>query len=348
VRRDGVKRTVILLLVLSTLIGSGWAKEEAPVTAKDSPKLREAYETFVLGVKNPASVKNNEGNLFLIKGMYDEAIAKYREALALDPTSTLIINNLSWALIMTGQYEEAVGELKRSIALDAKNPSTNFYLGVAYWRLSDPKAAKPYLEKAVSLDPSHPYSHYYLSKVYRSEGNLKSAIAEGELAAYILGNVWNPDVALYLGDLYGEAEMFQKAVAQYEKLVSEEDYAFEANYGLGIAYGKFKDYKKAETYLLRALDLNDDDPMVYYALGKLYSQDDKRLKKALGYAEDALKREPTNPRFLYLVGWVYYRMGDERKALEFMKKALAADPENGAYRSQVRILEEELSNEGER
>jgi tetratricopeptide (TPR) repeat protein len=343
-----VKKSVLLIIGLVFLVQAAGAKEEGPVTAKDSPKIREAYETFVLGVKNPAYARNNEGNLFLIKGMYDEAIAKYREALAMDPTSTLIINNLSWALIMAGRYEEAVGELKRSITIEPKNPSANFYLGVVYWTLGDPKAAKPYLEKAVSLDPSHPYSHFYLSKVYRQEGDLKRAIVEGELSAYILGSVWNPDVALYLGDLYGQAEMFQKAVFQYEKLLNEKEYAFDANYGLGIAYGSFGDYQKAESYLLRALDLNDEDPRVSYALGKLYSRDDKRLKKALGYAEDALKREPTNHRFLYLVGWIYYRMGDNDKALEFMRKALAADPENGTYRSQVRILEEELSNKGER
>ena len=331
------------LLGVLVLISATYAKEEEPVTTNDSPKMREAYERFVLGENNPACIKNNEGNFFLIKGRYDEAIGKYREALRLDPTNTLILNNLSWALIMAGRYEEAVETLKTSITVDPKKPSTNFDLGVAYWMLSDHKSAKGYLESAVTFDPAHPYTHYYLSKVYRGEGDLKKAILQGELAAYILGNVWNPEVALYLGDLYGEAGMFQKALLQYQKLVDEKEYAFEANYNLGIAYGAFGDFEKAEKHLSMALDLNDDDPMVYYALGKLYSQKDDTLKKALGYAEDALKSDPTNHRFLYLVGWIYYRMGDDEDALVFMKKALDADPKNGDYRSQVRILEEELS-----
>jgi tetratricopeptide (TPR) repeat protein len=333
--------TPLLTVILLSSAIVAWAQE--PVTSKDTPKMREAYENLVLGEKNPASAKNNEGNFFLIKGKYDEAINKYREALAIDPGNTLILDNLSWALIMAARYQEALECLKKSITIDPNNASTNFYLGVAYWMLSDTKDARPNLEKAVLLNPGHPYSHYYLSMVYEEEGDLKNAIIQGELAAYILGKTWNPDIALYLGDLYAHAEMFQKALLQYQKLVDEKDYAFRANYGLGIAYGRFGDEKMSEKHLLMAYRLNDEDPMVSYALGKLYSQDNDELKKALKFAKDALGEEPTNHRFLYLVGWIYYRMGETEDALSYVKKALAADPENVSYRSQVKVLESELS-----
>ena len=102
---------------------------------------------------------------------------------------------------------------------------------------------------SVTLDSNHPYSHYYLSKVYLKDGDIAEALTEGELAALILGNVWNPDVALHLGDLYARAEMFQKALLQYQKLVDEKDYAYEAHYGLGIVYGSFGDFEKAEEHL---------------------------------------------------------------------------------------------------
>ncbi len=338
-----MKIRIAILLAVMLLTSTALAAEQEPVTAKDTPKMREAYENFVLGEKNPASAKNNEGNFYLIKGRYDEAINKYREALATDPADTLILDNLSWALIMAGRYQEALESLKQSIAIDPKNASTNFYVGVVYWMLSDVTDAKPNLEKAVALNPGHPYAHYYLSMVYEKQGDLTNAIVQGELAAYILGKSWNPDIALYLGDLYARAEMFQKALLQYQKLVDEKDYAFRANYGLGIAYGRFGDEKMCEKHLLMAYDLNHKDPMVSYALGKLYSQKNDKLKKALSFAKDALGDEPTNHRFLYLVGWIYYRMGENEDALSYMKKALTADPENATYRTQVKVLESELS-----
>jgi tetratricopeptide (TPR) repeat protein len=338
-----MKKIVVLGLSLIVIAGLVFAKEEEPVTRSDSPKMREAYEYFVLQEKNPTLVLNNEANFLSIKGRYEEAIKKYHEALAITPNETVVLNNLSWTLILAGRSTEALDPLKKSLSLDPKNPSTSFYLGVAYWMLGDPKNAQVYLRMSVTLDPNQPYSHYYLSKTLLNEGNVKDALAEGELAALILdkAKIWNPDVALYLGDLYGRAGMFQKALLQYQKLVDEKDYAYDAHYGLGITYGSFGDYEKAEKHLKMALKLNGDNPMVYYALGKLYSQQEDKLKKALDYAEKALKFEPENGRFLYLVGWIHYRLDDRAQALEYMKKALAADPENATYRYQVKVLEDE-------
>jgi len=340
-----MKRIIPVALTVLIAVSTAGAKEEEIVTKSDPPKLREAYEFFVLEEKNPAFVLNNEGNFLSIKGKYDEAEKKYREALTAAPNETLILNNLAWTLILEGRYQDSLDYLKKSIALDPKVASTNFYLGVNNWMLGDYKSAEKYLRIATTLDPNHPYSHYYLSKVYRDNGDIEDALLEAELSAFILdkAKIWNPDVALLLGDLYGRMEMFQKAILQYQKLVDEKDYAFEANYGLGVAYGKFGDFEKAEKHLKMALDLNDNDPMANYAMGKLYSGYDNTLKKALGYAEKALKYEPDNGRFLYLVGWIYYRLGDKEAALTYIRKASAADPENTSYRYQVKVLEKEIA-----
>lgn len=343
-----MKKWIVLTLIIMTFGGIASATEEGSVTKSDPPKMREAYEYLVLEAKNPIVVLINEAGFLMIKGRYDEAIEKYKEALAVAPNETLILDNLAWSFIMTGKNQEALGYLKKSITIDPKKASTNFYLGVAYWMLDDPKNARVYLRMATILDPNHPYSHYYLSKAFLKEGEYTNALLEGELAAYILdgAKIWNPDIALYLGDLYGRLEMFQKAILQYQKLVDEKEYAFDANYGLGVSYGSFGDFEKAEKHLGKALELNDSDPRVYYALGKLYSERDSGLKKALDYAERALKYEPENGRYLYLVGWISYRMGDVEKALTYMKKALAADPENANYQYQIKVLEDEIMGKG--
>jgi tetratricopeptide (TPR) repeat protein len=343
-----MKKTIIVILSVLIAAGAVLAKEEETVTKSDSPKMREAYESLVLEAKNPTVALINEAGFLAIKGRYEEAIEKYTEALAAAPDEPLVLDNLAWMLIVTGRYAEALDYLKKSVVADPKNPATNFYLGVDYWMLDDPKNSETYLRVAQALDSNHPYTHYYLSKVYRRQGNLEGALTEAELAAYILDDakIWNPDVALDLGDLYGQMEMFQKAILQYQKLVDEKDYAFDANYGLGIAYGSFGDFKKAENHLTMAQKLSDDDPRVYYALGKLYSERDNTLKKALDNAEKALKYEPQNGRYLYLTGWIYYRMNDPKEALDYMKKALAADPKNETYRYQIKILENEIAGKG--
>ncbi len=51
--------------------------------------------------------------------------------------------------------------------------------------------------------------------------------------------------------------------AKGEKLVNEKDYAYEAHYGLGIIYGKFGDFEKAEMHLEMALDPQRIQRIIY-------------------------------------------------------------------------------------
>ncbi len=99
-----MKKMIVFILLLLTTASVVPAQEEEAVTKSDSPKMREAYEYFVLEGKNPTLALVNEANFLSIKGRYEEAINKYREALAAAPNETLILDNLSWTLILAGRY----------------------------------------------------------------------------------------------------------------------------------------------------------------------------------------------------------------------------------------------------
>ena len=329
----------ILVFIPALLFG----KEDRAVTDEDNPKMREAYEMYVLGESNPAFALNNEANLYLDKGDVENAIIKYLEALKISPGNVLISNNLSWAYIVAGRYEKAKKLLEKTIAVAEGSASTNYYLGVVNLKLGNIGDAKKYLERAVELDSAHPYSHYHLAKAYEAEGLIQKALLEAETAAYILGDVWNPEVALYLGDLYGRAGMFQKAILQYQKLLDEPEYAFDAYYGLGVSYGHFNDFDMSEKNFLKAKELDKKDPRVYYGLGKLYSTKEDELDKALKNAEKALGLDEKNPRYFHLIGRIYYQMGELEDALKYFKLAQKYDPENKEYGRQVRVLERALN-----
>jgi tetratricopeptide (TPR) repeat protein len=331
---------VILLVALpAVLLG----KDDKPVTDEDTPRMREAYEMYVLGEGNPAFALNNEGNFYLDKGDVKNAIDKYLEALKISPGNVLISDNLAWAYIVAGEYEKAKKLLEKTIAVDREGASTNYCLGVVNLKLGNIDDAKKYLEKAVELDSAHPYSHYHLARAYEAEGFIQKALLEAETAAYILGKVWNPEVALYLGNLYGRAGMFQKAILQYRKLVDEPAYAFEAYYGLGVSYGHFNDFERSEKNFLRAKELNKKDPRVYYCLGKLYSTKEDELGKAMKNAEKALSMDEENPKYHHLIGVIYYKMGEFEDALKYFRLAHKYDPENKEYGRQVRVLERALN-----
>lgn len=329
---------ICTLMIVSPAIFAG---DDSVLDRNDSPKMREIYEMYVLNEDNPAFAKNNEGNLYAIAGDLKSAKEMYQEALKLDPVNTLILNNLAWVLILGGEYEDALTILTQSKLIDDENPSALFYTGVVHYQMNNLAKAKRDLTASIILDPTNPYVHYYLARVYTAQGDIENALLEAETASYILGEVWNPDVALFLGDLYGKAEMFQKAILQYQKLVDDPEYAFDAHYSLGVSYGRYGDFEKAEANFLKALDIDKKNPAVHYGLGKLYSTKDDLLKKSLSHAEEALKTNPEDPEYLYLVGWVYYRMQDMEHAHEYISRALEQDPGNETYLYQKRVLEQD-------
>ena len=349
-RNVAVKTKIVIGVIFASIMFGNiiFAKEDGDAYKNNTPKMKEIYEVFILNENNPAVKLNNEGNLLLIGKDYLKAIEKYLEAQKLDPNNPLILDNLAWAYIMNGNYDKSIEVSRSSISENKGNATSYYYRGVAYFYTGNIKLAEEDLSKAISLDQNYPYTHYYLAHVYERKGYIEEALFEAETAAFILGDVWNPEVALFLGDLYAKAGMFQKALLQYQKLIDEPEYAFEAYYGLGVCYGYFGDFNKSEKNFLKAKDLDDENPMVSYGLAKLYSTDKTKLKKSLDYAQEALSEDEENPKYLYLVGWVYYQMGEIEDALRFIKEASSRDIENSEYKKQVKMLEEELSKKSSR
>lgn len=100
-----------------------------------------------------------------------------------------------------------------------------------------------------------------------------------------------------------------------------QEYFFEALKQKGI-----ENYQKSANALLKCIDLNDDDPVLYYELGKNY----KALKN-FGAAEDALKKavskSPENEWFLDELYDVYIQQDEMDKALKTVKQLVKFHPD---------------------
>ncbi|MGS2725647.1 tetratricopeptide repeat protein [Psychroserpens sp. BH13MA-6] len=100
-----------------------------------------------------------------------------------------------------------------------------------------------------------------------------------------------------------------------------QEYFFEALKQKGI-----ENYQKSVDALLKCIELDDSDPVLYYELGKNY----KALKN-YGAAEDALKEavseDPQNEWFLDELYDVYIQQNDMDKALKTVKQLVKFHPD---------------------
>jgi Flp pilus assembly protein TadD len=113
---------------------------------------------------------------------YEDAIAKLRRVLELDPQSSRAEDNLGLALDMVGRAEEAQAEFAKAVALNGslKQPSPwpPHNLGYLLLRLDKLDAAEKALRDSLQYDPGFAQAHYHLGRVLEKQGRDAEAIAE--------------------------------------------------------------------------------------------------------------------------------------------------------------------------
>jgi Flp pilus assembly protein TadD len=103
---------------------------------------------------------------------YDEAAAKFAEAVKLAPKNTNAWNGLGWSQFNGGHRDEAVESFKKVIALEPRHPAALNGLGQIAFFQRKYKDAEKYLLKAA---PQAPAAWYGLAKLYLLEGKFADA-----------------------------------------------------------------------------------------------------------------------------------------------------------------------------
>jgi serine/threonine-protein kinase len=87
---------------------------------------------------------------------FDEALARVRHALELDPLSLVINTNVGWMLSLARRYDEAVEQLQKTIDLDSSFGLAHRRLGQVYEHMGQPADAVEEFQKAVFLSGQDP------------------------------------------------------------------------------------------------------------------------------------------------------------------------------------------------
>jgi tetratricopeptide (TPR) repeat protein len=177
------------------------------------------------------------------------------------------------------------------------------------------------------VDRESPYNleaQIRISRALDEMGRTDEALAALEVVAN--QDPSKPDARIAQGDLLRAKERFEEAAVRYSEgiavLAPVEKRHWSIFFARGIAYERSKQWAQAEGDLLRALDLNPDQPSVLNYLG--YSWIDQGLKIPEGrrMIERAVQLKPNDGYFVDSLGWVFFRLGNYAAAVEQLERAV--------------------------
>lgn len=89
-----------------------------------------------------------------------------------------------------------------------------------------------------------------------------------------------------------------------------------------------KDYVTCKTEYALAYSLDPESPQIQNDYAYYLAEKGGDLKKAKQLAAQALERTQDSSNALDTMGWVYFRMGEATKAIEFLERAYREDSQN--------------------
>jgi tetratricopeptide (TPR) repeat protein len=98
----------------------------------------------------------------------------------------------------------------------------------------------------------------------------------------------------------------------------------------GAACERAHQYKQAEDYLQKCIDMEPGDAEALNYLGFMWADRGEHLSKARAYIEKACKLEPKNAAFLDSLGWVLFKLNQPKDALPWLVQAVDLSPEPDA------------------
>jgi tetratricopeptide (TPR) repeat protein len=178
---------------------------------------------------------NNLGVLYFRKGMYEEAMEQFKEALKVDPKFDLARENLRYLFAETGLDDSEVRRWRDEVKRDPENFEAMLRLGVSYQNMGRFREAADMLGAVVEKNPENTMARFHLATTLKAQGLYQQALEHHQ---YISGHfaksaVFHTD----LGEVYYNLGRTDEAIAELHSAIKLDADYWRSHFLLSFAYG---------------------------------------------------------------------------------------------------------------
>ena len=263
-----------------------------------------------------------EGNLHQARLQWDEAVAAFERAAALNPDAPEPIFALVRIDARQGKLAQAQGRLTALIARSPQHPFAHGLLGEILILKGNSAQAEQEFNLATTLRPdwTTPWVNWVTLKLSQRKENEANEILQRGL----LANPGSEELRLLYASHLGDRKQFEKAIAEYEAILKQNPRQLMAANNLASLLVDYKgDAQSLDRALILSRDFEQRAPNAFFldTLGwvhlKMGHQDD-----ALRVIQRAVAQAPQHPILNYHLGMAHHKAGNRRDAQTYLKKAL--------------------------
>jgi tetratricopeptide (TPR) repeat protein len=265
----------------------------------------------------------NQGDTLFNRGLLNEAISRYEEALKLDPNNSRVLNNKALALKNLGRLPEALAAYDEAIKLDPNNEHACFGKANILDDQKKHKEALRWYDEAIRINPRNAAYHSNKGGTLFAIERFDEAATCFEAAAKInpkLEQAYNN-----MGSIYIKSGKFEQAIQAFSKANELNPRNYAAIYNKALAYVYLFEYAKALECCDAVLAINPSLFMVYNTKGNAYMALGK-YKEAFDCFKRCLEINPNMIEAIVNKGIALAAFGKMDEAIACFDEAIIKDP----------------------
>ncbi|MDR1658387.1 MAG: tetratricopeptide repeat protein [Deltaproteobacteria bacterium] len=305
------------------------ALTELAFVYEQTGKIKDAEKTYrrLIKIRPEASVPKARLSRILLKsGRRNEAVSLLKEIGEMASGSVHAGIMVGLAYLEESMYVEAEKEFRQLQSQFPDNEQLPYLLATVRYEQGDIEQAKQFLRSIKPSNRQYVDSRLFLCSILIEEGKTDDAIAV--LVEARSRAAWSPQLVLAQATMLEEQDRFKEAKAIYVDSLKTFPEVAELRFRLGFVEDKLGDKQACITSMKKAIELDPNHAEALNYLAYTWAKKGENLTEALAMALKADSLKPDNGYIVDTVAWIYYGMGDLKKSVPLLEKAVRLSEDN--------------------
>lgn len=235
-----------------------------------------------------------------------------------NPENSLIVFELAMCYERIDKVEESIRYYLKYLDIDPFAENVWFSLGMLYGSLNDVKKALEAYDYALAINPDYTSAYYNKAGVLVNDENYTEAIKVYEELLKYEEN--DPQILCYIGECYEKLGNLPDALRSFKKSLRIDNNFGDGLFGISLVYFDKKRYNIGEQYIYDALKVDPENSEYWFMLGEIKNAQNK-LCEALDAYNRTIELDPNDYEAWLAKANILYNQKKLADAIDILSQA---------------------------